>query len=170
MDIEALIKQYDFNFSYAEALVADLSEEQMTQTPSKGLVNHAAFTLGHLVSGSALVAKTLGEAFSLQEDWKALFLRKGPGDPRIPEKNSELYPSKKELLEELRSKHEVVKGLLRKLEEEKLKTEKNWRYEKYMPHLMDYLLFMCVNHEAMHLGQLAGWRRALGLPSALATL
>jgi hypothetical protein len=45
-----------------------------------------------------------------------------------------------------------------------------WRFDNYYPSLADYLYFMCVTHEAMHLGQLAAWRRAAGLDSALARL
>jgi len=170
MEIESLIRQYDFNYSYAQALVKDLSDEQMTLTPAKGLVNHAAFTLGHLVSGSALVAKKLGSAYEMQKDWKDLFLRKGPGDPREPDLNTDKYPSKVELLQELKNQHEEVKSLLRKLDLAFLSKEQEWRFKIYMPILYDYLLFMCVNHEAMHLGQLAAWRRSIGLTSALATL
>ena len=42
-----------------------------------------------------------------------------------------------------------------------------WRFTKHMPALLDIVVFMCINHEAMHLGQLSAWRRAMGLPSAL---
>ena len=45
-----------------------------------------------------------------------------------------------------------------------------WRFSEYMPTMLDLITFMCINHEAMHLSQLAAWRRAMGLPSALASL
>jgi hypothetical protein len=56
----------------------------MTIIPSNGLVNHPAFTLGHLISGSALLAEDLGAVFEMPDHWADLFLRKGPGDPRKP--------------------------------------------------------------------------------------
>jgi hypothetical protein len=55
MTIEYIIKQYHFNLEYARALVQDLTNDQMTVIPTNGLENHPAFTLGHLISGSALV-------------------------------------------------------------------------------------------------------------------
>lgn len=170
MKIESLIYQYDFNYAYALALVSDLNDSQMTIVPAKGLINHAAFTLGHLISGSALVAKKLGAAFEMKENWKDLFLRKGPGDIREPAPDKGQYPSKSELLTELHKQHEIVKSYLTSIDAEILKNRHQWRFEVHMPYLYDYLLFMCINHEAMHLGQLAAWRRAMNLPPVLSTL
>ncbi len=45
-----------------------------------------------------------------------------------------------------------------------------WRFDGTLPTLADAAVFLAVTHEAQHLGQLAAWRRALGLPSALAAL
>ena len=170
MTVEAILKQYDFNLDYSKALVQDLSKEQMTSVPSPGFENHPAFTLGHLVSGSAMMAEDLGASFEMQANWQDLFLRKGPGDPRMPEPNKNKYPTKEELLKALEEKHKVVKQLLLGMEEHKLNEKIKWRFSKYMPSLLDLVIFMCVNHEAMHLGQLAAWRRAMNLPSALAKL
>ena len=86
--IEALIKQFDFNLSLAKALVEDLTEEQMTTTPSKGHENHPAFTLGHLVSGtSMMLVEDLNDPGFMPGGWKELFLRRGPGDPTLPKRN-----------------------------------------------------------------------------------
>lgn len=170
MTIESIIRQYDFNLSYAKALVEDLSESQMTTVPANGLENHPAFTLGHLISGSALIAEDMGAKFEMPDGWSELFLRKGPGDPRKPDPDKSKYPSKQMLLRELENQHEKVKVMLNKIQDNDLHQNIKWRFSKYMPTLSDLVIFMCINHEAMHLGQLAGWRRAMGLQSALATL
>ncbi len=170
MTIDHIIRQYDFNLLYAKALVADLSETQMTMMPSKGLENHAAWTLGHLVTGSAMTAEDLGATFEIPENWEELFLRKGPGDPRKPDPDPSKYPSKKELLQELEKQHNKVKIYLSKIDLTQLEKPLKWRFGDQMPTLLDVVTFMCINHEAMHLGQLAGWRRALGMPSALAEI
>jgi hypothetical protein len=163
-----IIRQYDFNLDYARKLVEDLNETQMTTTPYVGYENHPAFTLGHLVTGSALMVEDLGGKLKIPEEWDELFLRKGPGDPRLPTTEINLYPSKIKLLEELEKQHETVKEALLSIDENKLNKEFKWRFSKYMPTLLDLAVFMCINHEAMHLGQLSAWRRAMGLPSALA--
>ncbi|MBK9480030.1 MAG: DinB family protein [Bacteroidetes bacterium] len=170
MKIPAIVKQYDFNLAYAKALVHDVPELLMTHTPATGLENHPAFTLGHLLSGSALLAEDLGLEMNLPQAWVSLFVRNGPGDPRIPELDVELYPTKLELLTALESQHNRVKQKLSELNEEQLQAPFKWRFSNYFPSVYDLIVFMCINHESMHLGQLAAWRRAMKLPSALALL
>ena len=172
--IESISNQLDFNLAYAKMLVEDLSEEQMTTVPAKGFENHPAFTLGHLVSGMSLMLindiKDVHKPGFMPEGWREIFLRRGPGDPRLPEQDISKYPSKEELIAELERKHNLFKERLLKFTEEELKAEDEWRFYKFMPSSLDAIIFMCVNHEAMHLGQLSAWRRAMGLPSALAKL
>jgi len=170
MKIGNIIRQYDFNLQYAKALVQDLSDEQMTSVPGTGLENHPAWTIGHLVSGCADLASDLGEGFEMPENWADLFLRKGPGDPRKPDPDKTKYPSKELLLKELERQHDKIKELMTGLSDTDLDRNFKWRFSSQMPTLGDLLCFMCINHEAMHLGQLAAWRRAQGLPSALSIL
>ena len=165
-----LVNTYAFNLRYAEELVADVDAVMMTQSPSDGLENHPAFTLWHLTSAAAMTSKYLGGPYEFDPEWEKIFRRKGPGDPRRPEKNAALYPSKEELLKELTKQHNQVEELVLNLEEERFGEPAKWRFSEYMPTLGDLLFFMCITHESMHLGQLAGWRRAMGLPSALAKL
>ena len=167
LPITAILRQYDFNLIYANELVRDLEENQMTLIPAEGLVNHPAFTLGHLVSGSAMMAEDLGGTIEMPPGWADLFLRKGPGDPRMPDPDEKKYPLKRDLLMELEKQHDKVKNKLLEKTPEELNAQFAWRFGKLMPTLLDLTIFMCVNHEAMHLGQLAAWRRAVGLPSAL---
>jgi DinB superfamily len=170
MTLETIIKQYDFNLAYAEQLVWDVPNELMCELPAKGLENHPAFTLGHLVSGSALLVEDLGGKLEMPESWAELFARNGPGDARMPDLNKYAYPSKSELLNELERQHEKVKQLLSKMDAGKLNSNFSWRFSSYIPTLLDLITFMCITHEAMHLAQLAAWRRAMNLPSALARL
>jgi len=167
---KALISSYQFNLEYAKILVDDLSDEWMTYTPAKGLENHPAFTLGHLVSGAALTAKYLGGPYELPKDWEILFKRNGPGDPTLPDPDPSKYPNKKELLEALTTQHKLVEYLILDLDEKRLLAPFSWRFKHHYPTLGDMLTFMCLTHESMHLGQLAAWRRAMDLPSALAKL
>lgn len=170
MTIESILRQYDFNLEYAKALVADLTDEQMTVVPSRGLDNHPAFTLGHLVSGSADLARDLGAEFEMPDQWAEIFVRNGPGDPRKPEHDKKKYPTRQELIAELERQHNKVKQLLTETDPGKLEEPQTWRFSNFMPTLFDVVAFMCINHESMHLGQLAAWRRAMGLPSALAAV
>ena len=85
----------------------------------------------------------------------------------MPDPDEKKYPLKRDLLMELEKQHDKVKNKLLEKTPEELNAQFAWRFGKLMPTLLDLTIFMCVNHEAMHLGQLAAWRRAMGLPSAL---
>ena len=165
-----LINTYKFNLLYAKELVTDVEDQLMAQSPSKGLENHPAFTIGHLASAAAMTSKYIGGPYEFPSEWEPLFRRKGPGDPRIPDTNRAIYPTKERLLNELTKQHNLVEELILNLDASRFDEPTKWRYTEYMPTLGDLLFFMCITHESMHLGQLAGWRRAMGLPSALARL
>ena len=167
---QILLNSYAFNLKYANALVADVEDKWMTHSPAKGIENHPAFTLGHLASAGALTVKYLGGSYDFDQDWERIFKRNGPGDPRLPEPNSDVYPSKEDLLRELAKQHQKVEELITSLQDDRFDHPAKWRYTSHMPTLGDLLYFMCITHEAMHLGQLACWRRAMNLPSALAKL
>lgn len=167
---EILIRSYRLNLNYAQELVADLDDAMMCTSPGKGFENHPAFTLGHLVTAAALTSKYLSGPFKLKPNWEELFRRKGPGDPRLPEANSVDYPKKEELLAELSHQHGLVEDLIMNIDEKRFEEPAQWRFSDHMPTLGDLLFFMCISHENMHLGQLAAWRRAMELPSALANL
>lgn len=167
---DTIIKSYGFNLRYALILVEDIDNEIMSKTPCKGLENHASFTLGHLVSASALISKYLNGPYDINPEWEELFRRKGPGDPKLPETDSSLYPHKNELLDGLTEQHKIVEELIIDLEEEGFHEQTKWRFDKYFPKMGDLLYFMCVTHESMHLGQLAAWRRGMGFDSALGKL
>jgi hypothetical protein len=168
--ISAIIKTYDFNLKYAAELVSDIKEEDMYRSLGPGLENHPAFTLGHLATGSALMAECLGRESYIPTVWTALFQRKGPGDPTLPLERTKDSPSKQELVKELSKQHEVVKEALLALPDEKLSESVDWRFSNHFGSLLDLTAFMCMTHEAMHLGQLAAWRRAAKLTSALARM
>ena len=53
--VEAIGRQLDFNHRYAEKLVEDVSDSDMTHDPSPGLENHPAITLGHLAISRMLL-------------------------------------------------------------------------------------------------------------------
>lgn len=172
--IQSISRQLDFNLTYAKKLVEDLTPELMTAVPGKGFENHPAFTLGHLVSAMSLMVidnfKDSRNPGFMPDGWRELFLRRGPGDPRMPEEDITKYPSKEDLIAELDRKHEMFKEKLHRMSEEELLKEGEWRFYKYMTTYLDLAVFMSANHEAMHLGQLSAWRRAMGLDSALAKL
>ena len=165
-----IIHQLDFNLAYANKLVEDVDDSQMTIKPGPGLDNHPAFTLGHLATAYCNLMNNLTGEFILADGFKEIFLRKGPGDPTLPEADAGAYPSKKELLAELKKQHNRLIDYLLRMDPKKLNADFEWRFSSFFPTYLDRIMFLCVNHYAMHLGQLAAWRRAMNLPSALGEL
>lgn len=168
--VSEIIKQLDFNLAYAKKLVEDVPETDMTKKPSAGLDNHPAFTIGHLVTAYANLVNNLTGEFILADGFKEIFMRNGPGDPRLPEQDITAYPSKEKLLAEMNKQHQRLVDHLIHLDPKKLKENFEWRFFSFFPTYLDRIMFLCVNHYAMHLGQLAAWRRAMGLPSALGAI
>ena len=76
--IEHLVYLYEFNLKYAEKLVEDVSIEQMSAQPS-GLINHPAWTLGHLGVSADHLGQLLGLQSELAESWRESF--KTGGEP-----------------------------------------------------------------------------------------
>lgn len=94
MNLEPLLRQYEWNLAYADTLTGDVDATLWAVSGGPGLENHPAWTLGHLVTGSALVAADLGVAPELPDGWQALFERRGPNDPRRPDEDATRYPSR----------------------------------------------------------------------------
>jgi uncharacterized damage-inducible protein DinB len=123
-----------------------------------------------------MLAEDLGLERDLSEEWRELFERRGPGDPRLPDPARDAYPPMETLLAELERQHSRVERAWRdKLANggasgTELEASIDWRFGDALPTLSDATVFLAVSHEAMHLGQLAAWRRARGLPSALNSL
>jgi len=168
--LKHLRNQLKFNYKYALDLIEDVEEVLMTHTPAKGLENHPTFTIGHIITAYGLTIKHLGGLYTVKKEWDEIFRRKGPGDPRYPTKDISLYPSKTELIQELKRQHEMLQQILKSVESDQLNREVKWRYSNYFPKTIDLLYFMCITHYAMHISQLAAWRRAMDLPSSLARL
>ena len=91
---------YRFNLGVAARLVQDLTPQQMVQQPA-GVVNHPAWSLGHLAMTANNLAVLLGLESQAPEGWARIFATGG-----VPSGDSSLYPSKEELLAVLTAQHE----------------------------------------------------------------
>jgi len=169
MDKLTLLNGFKLNMDYTMSLVADVDESHLTVQPN-GFTNHPAFTIGHLVTATALTAEALGHEYDVPEKWDSLFRRKGPGDPTMPSEVAEEYPSKAQLIEALQGKYDLVVELIEAADDEVFEELCHWKLERYMPTVGQVLYFQCLLHHSWHIGQLAEWRRMMGYDSALKRL
>ena len=164
--VELMTRMLDFNLAYARLLVADLDAGQMVAGGGPGAENHPAFTLGHLVMAAARTRAMLGGEFDVPPGWEALFDREGPADRRLPGEGP--YPSREALLGELERQTGLLKAVLADASDAQLDDAVVWRFSDRLPSTRDAAGFMTISHAALHLGQMAAWRRAMGLRAALA--
>ena len=158
--IQHLLFVYDMNLKRAERLVDDLTDEQMVAQPS-GVINHPAWTLGHLGATSDALAGMLGLPSTFPDAWREA-CRMGS----IPSGDAADYPAKRELLAQLRAQHERVAEAVAAVDAERLQQPTPPRLRERFPTIGDFAAALMTMHEGHHLGQLAAWRRALGLGAA----
>ena len=104
--LQHLLNVYAMNLKRLGMHVQDLSAEQMVEQPS-GVINHPAWTLGHLAATADNVAKTLGQESTFPEEWRAACSTGG-----TPSGDAADFPSKEQLLEQLGAQHERVAAAL----------------------------------------------------------
>ncbi len=158
--IQHLLFVYGMNLKRAERLVDDLTDEQMVAQPS-GVINHPAWTLGHLGATSDALAGMLGLPSTFPDAWREA-CRMGS----IPSGEAADYPGKAELLEQLRAQHQRVAAAVAAVDDERLQQPTPPRLRERFPTIGDFATALMTMHEGHHLGQLAAWRRALGLGAA----
>jgi uncharacterized damage-inducible protein DinB len=159
--LQHVVFAYGFNLNVAKRLVGDLTAEQMCQQPH-GVVNHPAWSLGHLASASVGLLKALGHDASLPAGWGEAFKTGG-----IPSSDPSGFPSKDELLSTLESLHDRVTTAVKASDSATLAMpHPHEGTRKHFPTIGDMVVFLMTSHEMDHLGQLAAWRRAMGLGPA----
>ena len=152
---------YGFNLGFAERLVKDLSTEQMAAQPG-GVINHPAWSLGHLVISADHLGQLLGLDSNLPEDWSEIFQTGGE-----PSGDASAYPSKEEILGALKGQHTRNAEAVKNTDPSRFtEPHPNEGARKYFPTVGDMVVFMMTSHEMDHLGQIAAWRRAMGLGAA----
>ena len=158
--IQHLLFVYDMNLKRAERLVDDLTDQQMVAQPS-GVINHPAWTLGHLGATSDALAGMLGLPATFPDAWREA-CRMGS----IPSGERRRLSRQAELLEQLRAQHERVAEAVAAVDAERLQQPTPPRLRERFPTIGDFAAALMTMHEGHHLGQLAAWRRALGLGAA----
>ena len=153
-----LLFTFKFNLNHLESLVRDLTSEQMVQQPG-GLVNHPAWTLCHLASAANYTGVQLGLESTFPKEWE-----EAAKTGEAPNADASAYPARDALLEELTKQHERVAEAVAKADPAIFAKEfPDEKTRKFFPTMGDFVDYLLSAHEANHIGQLAGWRRAMGL-------
>ncbi len=153
------LSSYAFQLAYAKQLVADVPDENITNQPFPG-ANHPAWVLGHLVASAGFCCSMLGLDAEIPDGWDKLF---GMNSTPTPDRTA--YPPKQQLLDALEQQHARFAQAFDAANPATLAAEvPNEMIRQIQPTIGQALIFFATTHEAIHLGQLSAWRRALGLP------
>lgn len=144
-----------------DQFIADIPDARMAEQFGP-VVNHPAWTTGHLAVTMFGLANVLGDENHTPEGWREKF-----GMGSIPTNRRDDYASKEELVAQLNKAVGAVEQKLVQIDEtkmdEKLPIEP---LRKIFPTVGHFAAGLCGAHCAYHQGQLSVWRKAAGLPNA----
>ena len=162
--LASMLSANDLLFSYRwgvdtfAKLVSDVADGDMARQPVEG-INHPAWLLGHVGTYHKVIASLLlGESFDNPWDSPC-------GKNSTPSADRSLYPSKEDLLKH----HEATAALAYRA----IEAAKPEAWARPMDHptwgkqfatVAPAVVFLATAHQSLHLGQLSGWRRVMGLP------
>jgi hypothetical protein len=159
--LQHVLHVYAMNLGFATRMVKDLSDDQMCAQPH-GVVNHPAWSLGHLAVSSDHLGKVLGLSSDLPAGWSEIFKTGG-----TPSADRSVFPPKAEILSVMAQQHARIAQAVSSADPAALaQPHPNEKSRRHFPTLGDYAVFLMTAHEMDHLGQIAAWRRAMGLAAA----
>jgi uncharacterized damage-inducible protein DinB len=165
MDNNAIVSAYQFQRQYLTLLVEDIPEEKMTFQPG-GIVNHPAWQLGHLAVVQDRLVQILGGKSKVDLDWEKRF-----GRGSTPAGAAAMHPTRADFLGLIDERRREFVRLFSRLGAEDLARPPGVPgISPFFTSLGMFLVFVMMSHESGHLGQLAAWRRAMGMPEALSKL
>ena len=156
--VKSILHAYGLNLYLLETLVKELTPEQWTAQPH-GLINHPCWSIGHLVKSAHDLCGMIGVESTLPDGWEITFKAGTPPSP-----DASANPTKDEVMNAHRALHTKLGEAFAGLDQATLDREypdENTR--KYFPTIGDMLVYMLTAHEMDHIGQIAAWRRGMGL-------
>ena len=153
-----VLHSFGYSLDYLRELVADVAEGDMVGQP-EGIVNHPAWVIGHLTMTCQEIGGVVGVRPWLGEEWRGRFFTGS-----VPVGDVGAYPTKAEALARL---GEAQSRVVRAVEEAPgARLDEPFpdpSYRDVFPTVRHALTQVLVGHTAYHVGQVAVWRRAMGL-------
>ena len=160
--MQTILDLAEANAHLLRAMLADIPPADLCRQPN-GIRNHAAWQVGHVAFVRSAVAKMLGADAGLPETWAALF---APGTD--PTADAATYPTKDELTAAFDRAHRASCDAVAKATPGALdQPPPVERLRGRFPTMRHLAFGMLTIHDAMHIGQLSVWRRAMGLPRTI---
>ena len=144
------------NMQYAQANLADIPDDQMTTLPA-GLVNHPAWILGHVILAAERTVQLLGGQSACTDEYAALF-------QEPPTEAGGNFPTKSDLLAALTDVYDRLINAFEVAGDDVLAQPLPIdEMREIFPTIGDSAVGVLTIHPALHFGQLAAWRVAMGM-------
>jgi hypothetical protein len=166
--MEPILHSFTYSLDYLREMIADVPEDRLTAQPT-GVVNHPAWTIGHLVFISQEIGRVIGVEPWLDEDWAKQFgpgsnpsdLSTGPHAPRVQMPQSGIA-SNSNLLAALSIAQTKLTAAVAALSDAQLDDPfPDPSYADVFPSIRHALTQVLLGHTAFHVGQTSVWRRAM---------
>lgn len=159
-DFERELSVYAFMLGYGQTMLEGIDDKRMCEQPLPG-INHPTWQIGHLTVVAQRIMHRIEQGPEPDPAWQKLF---GPGS--APSCEVANYPSKDELVRAWVEQHAKVERAVRAATPEVLaRPNPVERMRPALPTMSHLVTMLLTSHESMHLGQLAMWRRLIGIPA-----
>lgn len=158
--MNTILHSFAYTLDFLRDLLADVSPADMVAQPP-GTANHPAWLVGHLTFSCQELGGVVGLTPWLPKIWALQF---GPGS--TPVADVKVYEPKTLLLDRLRDAQTRIATAVAALDDEALDSifpEVTLR--NVFPTVRHALTQVLLGHTSYHVGQLAVWRKAAGLPT-----
>lgn len=156
--METILHSFSYSIEYLQDQVSDVHAALICSQPGT-VANHPAWTIGHLTFALNMLGGLIGAQQPLPDDWPRLF-----GPESIPTPDVTAYPLKQELMTRLLDVHQRIVSSIHSLSDEQLDAIfPEEAYRDVFPTIRHALTQVLIGHTAFHVGQVAVWRRAMGL-------
>lgn len=157
--MDPVLHSFAYAVDYLADQLADVPDTDLAAQPA-GVVNHPAWTLGHLALVCQNLGGVVGVAPWLPEDGAG---RVGPGSTPVADRRA--YPSKADALAALRDARARIADAVGRLDAAALDAPfPDPSYLDVFHTVRHFLIQVLVGHTAYHVGQVGVWHRAMGLP------
>jgi len=162
MSMRPILHSFAYSLDFLREQVADVAASDWVAQPN-GMVNHPAWTCGHLIFVWQLLGGVVELPRWLPDNWEQRF-----GSGRLPVADASLYETKERLLAMLGDAQKRISQAVEQLDEAQLdKPFPDETYLEVFPTIRHALTQVLVAHTAFHIGQVSVWRKAMGLPQML---
>ncbi len=153
-----------FMLAYLRRLVADLQDNVIYQAPNAS-VNTPGWCLGHLVVECDHALMHLDRPRHSPDAWDALFLMGTTPDVLRDHANA---PVKAVLLDTVKASYAALRDAVRETNPAFFEAPCHSAFlQSVLPREADWYAHMLTTHVAMHAGNIALWRRVMGLPAVI---